>query len=95
MEIWWDVHIKTVPAVKHKPDIVVWEKDSKQCKIVDMCVPHYQNVHTQEKTKNVLYVQLAVALARMYTDHQYIIIPIVLGATILITVALVNNMKEL
>ena len=84
------------PAVKHnKPDIVVWEKDSKECKIVDICVPLDQNVHTQEKTKNDLYVQLGVALARMYPDYQYKMRPIVLGATGLITASLVDNMKEL
>ena len=60
-----------------------------------MCVPLNQNVYTHEKTKNDLYVQLAVALAPMYPDCQYKIIPIVLGATGLITASLVDNMKEL
>ena len=96
LEIWWDIHIKTVPTVKHnKPDIVVWDKDNKICNIVDICVPLDENVHAQEKTKNDIYVQLAVALKRMYPDYQYKIVPIVLGATGLITTSLVKNMKEL
>ena len=96
LEIWWDIHIKTVPSVEHnKPDIVVWEKDNKLCKIVDICVPLDENVHTQEKRKKALYVQLAVALARMYPNYQYEIVSIVLGATGLVTEALVTNLKEL
>ena len=55
LKIWWDIYINTVPAVKHnKADIVVWEKGSKECEIVDICVSLDENVHTQEKTKNDL-----------------------------------------
>ena len=79
----------------NKPDIVVWEKDNKLCKIVDICVSLDENVHTQEKRKKALYVQLAVALACMYPNYQYEIVPIVLGATGLVTESLVTNLKEL
>ena len=96
IEIWWDIHIRTVPSVEHnKPDIVVWEKDTKTCKIIDICVPLDENVLNQEKKKNDTYVQLAIGLARLYPDYQYKIIPIVLGATGLVTKSLVKNMKEL
>ena len=61
----------------------------------DICVPRDENVHTQEKRKKALYVQLAVALARMYPNYQYEIVPIVLGATGLVTESLVTNLKEL
>ena len=45
--------------------------------------------------KMALFVQLADALARMHPNYQYEIVPIVLGATGLVTESLVINLKEL
>ena len=49
----------------------------------------------KRKQRTIFNVHLAVALARMYPDYQCKIIPIVWGATGLITESLVDNMKEL
>ena len=89
LEIWCDIHIKTVPSVKHnKPDIGIWEKDSELCKIIDVCVPLDENVHIQEKTKNDLYIRLEdYHICTLITNTK------LLGATGLITASLVNNMK--
>ena len=96
LEIWWDIHIKTVPSVEHnRPDMVVWGKDNMTCNIIDVCVPLDENVPNQEKKKIDTYTQLAIGLARLYPDYQYKVIPIVLGATGLITKSLVKNMCEL
>ena len=90
LEIWWDIHISTTPRVKHnKPDIVIWNNKNKTCKIVDICVPLDLNVHVQEKTKRDTYASLIVGLLRHYPDFVFEVIPLVKGATGLIT----NSLK--
>ena len=96
MEIWWDKRIGTVPSVKHnRPDIVIWFLKEKECKIVDVCVPLDDNVHNQEKQKRDIYAQLSIGLKRMYPEYNYKVVPIVLGATGLITDSLIENLTEL
>ena len=96
IEIWWDTHVHTVPPVKNnKPDIVIWNKTRKTCHITDICVPLDQNVHKQEKMKIDTYTPLCVNLRRLYPDYSYEVVPIVLGATGLITDSLMNHLATL
>ena len=96
LEIWWDTHITTTPKVKHnKPDMVVWDIRSHTCAIVDICVPLDVNVHVQEKTKTDTYAPLIVGLLRHYPRYKYEVVPLVIGATGLVTDSLRNNVKKL
>ena len=96
IELWWDLYVKTTPRVQHnKPDIVVWDRKSKTCSIVDVCVPLDCNVHEQEKKKLDTYSPLTVSLLRLYPEYHFEVIPIVIGATGLITNTLVTNLKML
>ena len=96
IEIWWDMHVTTVPQVKNnKPDIVIWNKTEKKCHIVDVCIPLDENVHAQEKTKIDTYTPLSINLNRLYPDYTYEIVPIVLGATGLVTDSLTKHLKAL
>ena len=96
IEIWWDMHIQTVPQIKNnKPDITLWNKTKKTCHIIDVCVPLDQNVHVQEKAKIDTYTPLSISLHRLYPDYTYEIIPIVLGATGLITDSLVKSLSTI
>ena len=95
-EIWWDTVIKTAPTVKHnKPDLVVWKKSSKNCFVLDVCVPLDQNIEKNEKLRQDRYVALTVALKRLYPEYTYTVVPIVLGATGLVTNSLVKNLTTL
>ena len=86
----------TVPQVKNnKPDIVLWNKLKKTCHIIDICVPLDQNVHAQEKTKIDTYTPLSVNLRRLYPDYSYEIVPIVMGATGLITDSLLKHLTTI
>ena len=58
-------------------------------------MPLDQNVKTNEKTKKDRYIPLTVALKRLYPDYSYSVIPIVLGATGLVTKSLVKNLCEM
>jgi hypothetical protein len=96
LEIWWDTHISTQPKTKHnKPDLVVWRKKKMQCTVIDICVPLDQNVKANEKVKKDRYLPLTVALKRLYPDYSYSVIPIVLGATGLVTKSLKKNLCDI
>ena len=90
------MHIQTVPQIRNnKPDITLWNKTKKTCHIIDVCVPLDQNVHVQEKAKIDTYTPLSISLHRLYPDYTYEIIPIVLGATGLITDSLVKSLTTI
>ena len=94
IEIWWDTLIKTVPTVPHnKPDIVVWKKNENKCFIIDIYVCHWTKTFTNRKIDN--YASLTVGLHRLYPNYSYEVVPIVLGATGLITNSLVKYMTKL
>ena len=88
--------VKTCPPVKHnKPDLVVWRKRKKTCFVIDVCVPLDQNIQKNEKLRQDRYVALTVGLKRIYPEYTYTIVPIVLGATGLVTNSLVKNLTTL
>jgi sRNA-binding carbon storage regulator CsrA len=96
LEIWWDTHISTTPRVKHnKPDMVIWNYLSMTCSVVDICVPLDLNVHVQEKTKRDTYGPLIVGLLRHYPKFKFDVVPLVIGATGLVTDSLTMNLKKL
>ena len=85
------VGIHTPKQTHNKPDLIVWRKKQKQCIVIYVCIPLDQNVKANEKVKIDRYIPLTVALKRMYPEYSYSIIPIVLGATGLVTKSLVKN----
>ena len=96
IELWWDIHITTSPRVKHnKPDIVIWDLLKKHCTIVDICVPLDINVKNQEKMKVDTYAPLIVGLLRIYPSYSFEVVPIVVGATGLVTDSLVTNVRKI
>ena len=96
LEIWWDTDVKTTPPVKHnKPDLIVWDKNSKKCFIIDVCVPLDQNIQQNEKLRQDRYLALSVGLKRIYPPYEFTVVPIVLGATGLVTNSLVTNLTTL
>ena len=59
------------------------------------CVSLDENVHKQELMKVDNYTLLTVGLHRLYPNYSYEVVPIVLGATGLITNYLVKYMTKL
>ena len=88
--------VKTAPPVKHnKPDLVVWKKVEKSCFVIDVCVPLDQNIQQNEKLRQDRYIALTVGLKRIYPEYSFTVVPVVLGATGLITNSLVKNLQTL
>ena len=80
-EIWWDKKITTEKKIPHnKPDLVVWNNDSKQCKIIDVSIPLDTNVKLREQTKRDNYIGLIDQLQRVYPTYKYSVIPVIIGA---------------
>ena len=65
------------------------------CSVVDICVPLDLNVHVQEKTKRDTYGPLIVGLLRHYPKFKFDVVPLVIGATGLVTDSLTMNLKKL
>ena len=95
-EIWWDKKIATIPPLKHnKPDILYWNKHDNICFIIDIAVGLDVNITKNIKLKHDNYMQLSSELKRLYPNFSFEIVPIVLGATGLVTSDLRKNIEKL
>ena len=95
-EIWWDKVISILLKVTHNiPDIVLWELDTKQCKILDICVPLDISLELRDTTKRDKYIPLISQLQRMFPGYTYTIIPVITGALGTVPRKLSENLKKL
>ena len=64
----------------NRPDIVIWNCDTKVCKIIDIFVPLDTNVELREETKSDSYIPLVDQLQRIYQRYKFTIVPVIAGA---------------
>ena len=96
VDIWWDVKVKTLQKLEHdKPDIVLWRKTELKCYIMDICVCLDVNIDKNIKLKLDNYLPLAAELKRLYQNYNFEILPIVIGATGLVTKRTMDVFEEL
>ena len=61
-EVWWDMPISTLNKIPHnRPDMIIWHSDTKDCKIVDICVPLDTSVELRHTTKIDDYNPLSIS----------------------------------
>ena len=72
--------------------MILWRKRTNECVVIDICIPLDQNVKSNEKVKVDRYVPLTIHLKRLYPQYSYSVVPVVLGATGLVTKSLVKNL---
>ena len=66
--------------MKHnKPDLVIWNRQTKEYKIIDFSTPLYQNVSMKKTEKVNNYIPLVRELQQLYRGYKYEIIPVVVG----------------
>ena len=95
-EIWWDTKIKTLVKLEHdKPDIILWKKRLSKCFILDVCVCLDVNIDKNINLKQDYYLPLAAELKRLYPSYDFEVLPIVIGATGLVTEKLFEVFKVL
>ena len=96
IEVWWDTKIKTLTKCAHdKPDIVLWQVPNKKCYVIDVCVCLDVNIAKNIQLKKDNYLPLAAELKRLYDDYTFEVIPVVLGATGLVTSHLGEALKKI
>ena len=80
-EIWWNKLITTTSRVKHnRLDIVIWDKKTSVCTIIEIGVPFDTNVAVCQAEKRNKYMPLVSELQQMYPSFKYQIIPVAFGA---------------
>ena len=79
--ILWDSPIITdrhVPC--NKPDIVIQEKKSDRCQIIDVAIPSDYNIQKKATEKMSKYVDLQIECQRLW-NKKVEVIPVIIGAT--------------
>ena len=71
MKIQWDVCIQVDRQIEHRmPDIVVMEKNTKKCFIIDVACPVDNNLILKRNEKLNNYSELRLEIARMGTKKH-------------------------
>ena len=79
--ILWDHQVKTDGHIQcNKPDIIIREKDSERCLIIDVAIPSDYNIQKKATEKMSKYVDLQIECQRMW-NKKVQVIPIIIGAT--------------
>ena len=76
-----DFTIQTDHRIEYnKPDIVVLDKQSRSCLVIDVACPFDTRVKNKEQEKVENYQDLKQEIGRVWNCHEVKIIPIVTGA---------------
>ena len=95
VKILWDVCIQVDIQIEHRrPDIVVMEKNTNKCLIIDVACPIDNNLILKRNEKLDNYSELRLEIARMW-DKETLIVPIIIGALGSIPNDLECNLKKL
>ena len=79
--ILWDSPIITDRHVScNKPDIVLQEKKSDRCQIIDVAIPSDCNIQKKATGKMSNYVDLQIECQRIW-NKKVEVIPVIIGAT--------------
>ena len=95
VKILWDVCIQVDRQIEHRrPDIVVMEKNTSKCLVIDVACPVDNNLIQKRNEKLDNYSELRLEIARMW-DKETLIVPIIIGALGSIPNDLECNLKKL
>lgn len=93
--VMWDTQIQTdrhIPG--NKPDIVIKDKITKTCLIIDVAIPADENVNQKEAEKILKYKDLEIEITRMW-GCKTTIVPVIIGATGTITKGKADKLKQI
>jgi len=89
----WNQEVHTDREVTaNRPDIIIKNQKEKTCTLIDVAIPADRNVVQQEAEKNLKYKSLCMEIQRMW-NLKCTIIPIIIGATGIVTRSLRKNLK--
>jgi len=80
VKVLWDFNIQTDKLIEaRRPDIVLVNKETKECQIIDIAIPGDTRVEKKEEEKIDKYHELAFEVGRLW-EVRAKVIPIVIGA---------------
>ena len=91
---WWNILIKTATKIPHnKPDLIIWNKETKLCSIIEFSCPLDTNISRKVNEKLETYGPLVRNLQILYPDYKYEVAPIIIGAMGYVPKSLINYLK--
>ena len=86
---------KQIKEIEHRrPDIVVIDKEKRECKIIDLAVPGDQNIKVKELEEITKYQELRLQVQKL-GDVKATVIPIAVGALGTTSEKLGNHLKTI
>jgi len=76
----------------NRPDIIIKNKKEKTCTLVDVKIPADRNVVQKEAENKLKYKSLCTEVQRMW-NLKCTIVPVIIGATGIVTRSLRKNLK--
>lgn len=96
IKIYWDTTIHTDRQVLHnRPDMVIINKTTKKCTIIDFAIPLDDNLSRSYKTKKDKYMQLADEIQEMWKMQNVEIKPLIISANGLVHKNTRRHLEEL
>ena len=94
-KILWDFAVQTDKEIEHgRPDIVVINKEKRECKIIDIAVPGDQNIKVKKLENITKYQELRLQVQKLW-DVKATVIPIVAGALGIVSEEPENHLKTI
>ena len=95
-EIWWNAFINLpIKVERNRPDITIWDCDSKVCTLVEFWTPLDTNVTNRTAWKEGLYIPLVCEMSRIYSGYRFEIVPIAISALEAVPQSLNKSLKKL
>ena len=89
----WNQAVHTGREVTaNRPDIIIKNKKEKTCTLMDVAIPADRNVVQTKAEEKLKYKSLCVEIKRMW-NLKYTIIPVITGATKIVTRSLRKNLE--
>jgi hypothetical protein len=87
--------ILTIREIKHNvPDLVIYLHEEKRIQIIDVAIPHEDNLESRTEDKIQKYGPLMIELQKLYPGYKATIIPIVIGTFGVTLPSFQENLKK-
>jgi len=78
----------------NKPDLLIWNRETKTCTVVEISCPADVNITTKMRDKLDKYGALLRNLQMLYTDSKFEMAPITIGAFWFYNVGFIHILKS-
>ena len=93
-EYWWNISLKAATKIPHnKPDMVIWNKETKLCSIIEFSYPLDTNISRKVNKKLEKYDPLVRNLQILYPVYKNEVAPKFIGAMSYVQKSLINYLK--